>query len=44
MLAVDQKRLPGFVRILKAGHANVYTIPDIGTEGTPASVSIMLIP
>lgn len=32
LLAVDAKRLPGFSRILKAGHAQVYTISDIESD------------
>lgn len=29
LLAVDQKRMPGLRRILQAGHATVFTIPEI---------------
>lgn len=33
LLAVDQKRLPSFSRILEAGKAQIYTIPDVTVEG-----------
>jgi hypothetical protein len=33
LLAVDQKRLPSFTRILEAGKATIFTIPDLAVDG-----------